>query len=215
MARFFGLMGSLVSIYMIIVFFRIILTWFPGMGQNKVTEIVAKITDPYLDWFRRPGIFRLGNLDLSVLVALGVLSLVNRALVTLAFYGTISIGIILGMILEAIWGAASFIIIFMMVVLVLRLIAHLTSRDSYSTIWRVVETISHPVIYRINRFILRDRIINYAVSNLGMELLKPDQLVRGNIVKEITETMTRKNHINYAFIDEYKLHVTVIDNLQN
>ena len=61
----------------------------------------------------------------------------------------------------------------------------------------------------------RDRIVNYAIEHLGMELLKPDQLASGTIVKEILETTNKRKNINYAFIDDFKLHVTVIDNLHN
>ena len=61
----------------------------------------------------------------------------------------------------------------------------------------------------------RDRIVNYAVANLGMELLKPDQLASGNIVKEILETKSKRKSVNYAFIDDFQLHITVLDNLNN
>jgi len=163
MAQFIGFLGFLVSVYMLIIFVRIILTWFAGMDHGGFQEVLAKITDPYLDWFRRFPALRMGYLDLSPIVALGVLSLVNRVLSTLANYGTISLGIILALILQAAWGAVSFFLGFLIVILILRLIANLL-KQSGNSFWRIIENISQPVIFRINRFIFKNQIINYTTS---------------------------------------------------
>ena len=164
MAQIFGFLASLTSIYMMIVFFRVILSWFSGMGNNRVLEIVSAVTDPYLNWFRRFGALRIGNLDLSVLIALGALSLVNRVFASLAFHGSISIGIVLALILQAVWGAVSFIIGFLIIILALRLIAHLSGQDGYSHFWRIIFTIAQPVMQWINRSVFKDRIINFGTS---------------------------------------------------
>jgi len=164
MAQVFGFLSSLVSIYMMVIFFRIILSWFTGMGHGGFQNILGRITDPYLNWFRRFPILRIGFLDLSPVVALGVLSLVNRIFSTLAFYKTITVGIILALTLQVLWGAVSFFLGFLIIVLVLRLIAYLARSNMYSPFWRIVGTISQPVTYRINRVIFRDRIVNFTTS---------------------------------------------------
>ena len=164
MAQFFGLLGTLTSIYMMIIFFRIILTWFSGMNDSRVLEFVSKITDPYINWFRRFGSFRIANLDLSILIAFGTLSLLNRVFTSLALHVSISIGIILAMILQAAWGIISFIIGFMIVFLILRFIAHLSGQGGYSYFWRIVFTISQPILQWINSILLKDRIINFGAS---------------------------------------------------
>jgi YggT family protein len=148
---------------MLIIFVQIILTWFQGMDQGGFQEVLAKITDPYLDWFRRFPALRIGYMDLSPIVALGVLSLFNRVLNTLAAYGTISIGIILALILQAAWGAVAFFLGFLIIILILRLIAHLAKlgRNSF---WYIIESISQPVLYRINRFIFNNRIVNFTTG---------------------------------------------------
>jgi len=163
MSRIIGALSFLVSIYMLIIFIRIILSWFSGMDQGRVPEILSKVTDPYLDWFRRFPALRIGYLDLSPIVALGVLSLVNRVLGNLAAYGTISIGIILALILQAAWGAVSFFLGFLIIVLILRLIAHLFKLGSNS-FWHIIGSISQPVLYRINRFIFKNRIVNFTTG---------------------------------------------------
>ena len=47
----------------------------------------------------------------------------------------------------------------------------------------------------------RERIINYAQTNLGMELLKPDMIAGGKVIKEIQEDIINNKNIIYSFID--------------
>jgi YggT family protein len=127
-------------------------------------EILCAITDPYLNWFRRiPGL-RVGFLDLSPIVAVAVLSMANRIFATLAFYGTITLGIVLAMILQAIWSAFHFVLLFLIAVLVLRLIAHIGNMNIANPFWRIVDTISRPILYRMSRIFFGRRIIRYLQS---------------------------------------------------
>ena len=164
MAQFMGILSFLVSVYMGIIFIRIVLTWFTGIGQGSLQDILARITDPYLNWFRRFQILRIGYIDLSPIVALGVLSVVNRILGTIAVYNTISLGIILAMVLSIAWGVVSFFLGFLIVILILRLVVHLMRLDAYSPFWRIIDGISRPVLFRINRLFFRDRIIGFTAS---------------------------------------------------
>ena len=164
MAQLFSILSSLVSIYMLIIFIRIVLSWFSGIGRSGFQDILARITDPYLNWFRRFSFLRVGFLDLSPIVALGVLSLVNRILGTLAVYKTITLGIILAMVLQGIWAAVSFFLGFLIVVLILCLVAHLARLNTNGPFWRFVQAISQPVIFKITRIFVKDRILDFTVS---------------------------------------------------
>jgi len=170
-------LSSVLNIYMMIIFIRILLTWFSWTRSGGIQDFLARITDPYLNWFRRFSFLRIGFLDLSPIVALGVLSLVIRILSTMAFYGKISLGIILALIIQAAWGAISFILGFLIIVLIVRLIAILFRLNSDNTFWRIVETLSQPVLYRISRLIFGNRIVNMmtaliiSVSALGITYL--------------------------------------------
>jgi YggT family protein len=87
---------------------------------------------------------------------------VNQIFLTLARYGQIRLGIILAMIVSALWSAASFLLGFITLVLVLRLVAYFLRQDVYhSHFWRIVDTISQPVLYRIKRTLFGPRIVNY------------------------------------------------------
>ena len=159
MRGLFNILGAVISVYMLIIVVRIILTWF--RGSVKIPDFIARITDPYLDWFRQFTFLRVGYLDISPVAALAVLSVLNQIISTLARFGTISLGIILAMILQVIWSALSFFIVFLLIVLILRLFAYLSSQDIYGAFWRVIDTISQPVLYRINQILFKGRIVNY------------------------------------------------------
>ena len=157
----FRFLSFIVNIYMLIIFVRIILTWFTWMQEGGFQQFLAAITDPYLNWFRRFTFLRIGFLDLSPVAALGVLSLLNRVLTTLAFYGKITAGIILALILQAVWSAVSFFLGFIIIILALRLIAFLFRLNTSGAFWRIIDTISRPVLYRIQRIIFSNRVVNY------------------------------------------------------
>jgi len=166
MAQLLNLLSLILNIYMLIIFIRIILTWFPGFGNSGIINFLSGITDPYLNWFRRFTFLRLGFLDLSPIVALGVLALVNRILGMLASYGRISLGVVLVMALQVLWGAVSFILGFLILILILRLMAFLLRQSGANPFWNVIDTISQPVLYRINRVFFRNRIVKHITSLL-------------------------------------------------
>jgi len=152
-------MGSLVNIYSLVIVVRIILSWISWMGDERIFKALAWITDPYLKWFRRFTFLRLGFLDLSPIAALGVLTLISRAFNLLAYSGTITIGIILYMLLQVLWGAVSFLLGFLIIILILRLIAHYTKQNLNNPFWNIVAAISQPVLKKTNQIFFRDQIV--------------------------------------------------------
>jgi YggT family protein len=160
MRAFMNILGGLTSLYMLLIFVRIMLTWFSGVRYGTPVDLLCRITDPYLNWFRRFPL-RFGMLDLSPILALTVLSMANNVFSTLGLYGHITPGIILAMAVSLIWSAAAFILGFFIIVLAFRLIAYLTNRDVYRSFWGIIDTLSQPVLYRINRIIFRNRLVNY------------------------------------------------------
>ena len=163
MSGIMSFLSTLVTIFTFMVFFRIILTWFSWMRGSRLQEILARFTDPYLNWFRRFPL-RAGFLDLSPIIALAFLSLVNRLLITLAHHGTISLGIILSMLLQMVWTIISFLLVLLIIIFVLRFIAYLARFNIYSPFWRIVDAIYHPVSYKINHLIFRNRFMPFVNS---------------------------------------------------
>jgi len=79
---------TLITIYIVLIFIRILMAWFTRIPYNRyldaVLRFVSEVTDPYLNFFRRfiPAV-RLGPgaLDLSPIVGVLVLSIVGGIVV--------------------------------------------------------------------------------------------------------------------------------------
>jgi YggT family protein len=159
-----GLLAMLVGVYSLLVIIRIMLTWFSNAPYGRPVQILAAITDPYLKWWRQKLNLHAGTLDLSPIAAMAALSVVQTICSTMASQGRISMGIILAVCVSALWSAASFILGFCVVVLVLRFIAYMCNSNMYSTFWRIIDSISQPLQYRINRIIFGRRQVRFTTG---------------------------------------------------
>ena len=156
-----GLLTTLLGLYSLVLIIRLILTWFEGTRSSSLTVFLSRITDPYLNWWRRNLNVRIGILDFSPIAAILALSVAQTICSTIARQGRISLGIILAVVISALWSAVSFIVVFCIIVLALRLFAYFTSSNMYGQFWMVVDSISRPLLYRINRIIFGKRIVSY------------------------------------------------------
>lgn len=161
MGYIMNFLSGILGIYTLLIFIRILLTWFPGADFGKPYILLCSLCDPYLDWFRRFRIGRNSPVDFSPILALGFLSLLRGILSAWGTLGRISIAAVLVLLLNALGSIFSWILGFFIVILLLRLIAYLTNRNIYSPLWRFVDLIAQPVMYRIGRIFFPFRIVNY------------------------------------------------------
>jgi len=71
---------SFISIYLALLFIRVLLTWFPNVNwSSQPFAGLSQITDPYLNVFRSI-IPPMGGMDFSPMLAFLVLSLLQRTL---------------------------------------------------------------------------------------------------------------------------------------
>ena len=161
MKAVFGFIAGAIGVYSILIFARILLSWFGSMVSGKPVEILSKITDPYLDWWRKNLKLTIGFLDFSAIAAIVFLSLMQSMFYNLASSEILSVGTMLAVILGAVWSIASFIIGFFMIIIVLRAFAFFTNRNIYSPFWRIVDNIFQPFMYKMNRLIFGNKIGNF------------------------------------------------------
>jgi YggT family protein len=81
---------TLLTIYIVLIFIRILMSWFTRIPYNRyldaVLRFVSEVTDPYLNLFRRIiPMVRIGPgaLDLSPIVGVLVLSIVGGIIINL------------------------------------------------------------------------------------------------------------------------------------
>ena len=72
-------LAKAVSVYLFVLFIRVLVSWFPNMAGNPVIGGAASITDPYLNIFR--GVIPpIGGIDLSAILAFITLNLLESLL---------------------------------------------------------------------------------------------------------------------------------------
>ena len=156
-----SVLAGIISVYMVLIFIRILLTWFPGADFGRPYTFLCGICDPYLNWFRRFRFSRNSPIDFSPIIALAVLSLVHNILLRWGKIGRISIAMVAALLLNALWTVLSWVLGFFIVVLFLRMIAFLINANIYAPFWRFIDFIAQPVMYRISRIFFPTRITGY------------------------------------------------------
>jgi len=160
----FGFLSSVLGIYSLLLVARIILTWFSGNRQSGITQFLSRITDPYINWWRQHFNLRAGFLDLSPIIAISALSVVQRIFSTLAVHGTITLGLVGAIVITALWSIVSFLLGMCVIVLVVRLVGYLMNKEMYGTFWQIVDSISRPLMFRITKIVFRDRSVNFVTG---------------------------------------------------
>ncbi|ALS76818.1 hypothetical protein AUC31_17035 [Planococcus rifietoensis] len=80
-----NLLLSAINIYFYILIISVFMSWVPSIKESAFGQMISRITDPYLDIFRR-FIPPIGMIDISPIVAIFFLSLASQGIITLAEY---------------------------------------------------------------------------------------------------------------------------------
>ncbi len=162
----FRVAGAAVSIYMLLIFVRVLLTWFSGARYGRAYEVLASVTDPYLDWFRRTTPVRFGAFDFSPLVGILALGIVGNVFSRIAISGSITVGYLLAIVLSAVWSVVSFFLLFFLVVAAIRMVGLVANLDEQGRFWSVIEQILNPFLQVVVRPFLRGHFTSYRRSLL-------------------------------------------------
>ena len=116
--------ARLLEIYSFIIWIRIIVSWIrPYPRPGSFTYYMAMIVDPYLSLFRSKTA-RMGMLDFSPVIAVGVLAVVETLLSVYGHYGFLTLGIILANVIYAFWSyGVSIYLFFSIIMLIFKTIA--------------------------------------------------------------------------------------------
>jgi YggT family protein len=186
-------LSAAVIVYIFLCTARVLMSWLPGLDTGRGGEALARVVDPYLDFFRRFKVFSSGAFDFSPIAALALLAVVNELLMTIAYsMGSLSVGLVLGLLVDAAWSAIAFIVSFFAVCAVARMVAYAARWNSLHPLWRVIDSMLNPVLYRINHFIYRGRIVNYLQGLItGFVILLLLRVGGGALVSLVVRSLER------------------------
>lgn len=85
MGQLLGIILTVVNIYSYLLIASILMSWLPNAKESSLGQMLSKVTDPYLDIFRKI-IPPIGMIDFSPIVAIFALNLASNGLVVLFNY---------------------------------------------------------------------------------------------------------------------------------
>ncbi|MDX9809510.1 MAG: YggT family protein [Sphaerochaetaceae bacterium] len=156
------ILAFLLSIYYLLVIIRIFLTWIQlpqvQSGRGPVVELIYKIVDPYLHFFKRFVPVTIGRLDFSPLVALISLNIVQRLLQTYAYTGHMSVGYALALIVRSLWwSAGAYVVGILCIMLAIRLYLCFRRTEHSIQLIAVLDTWLNKILDMVLRYVFRGK----------------------------------------------------------
>lgn len=163
-ATIFKLLGWLISAYSFVCFIRIIMSWMQQFEYTPAGRFLSALCDPYLNRFRGISFMRIGGVDFSPFLALGVLSVLSMSCKNLVYITPLTLGKILAILLRNSWYVFSFIPLILILLLIIRLVYDLFNRYGFSAFWAALDRLINPVLAYVNSLLNRGRTVSYRVS---------------------------------------------------
>ncbi len=147
-----GILSAIINIYTILCVISIILTWFPGAKFTAFGKFLSSICDPYLNLFSKSGKLRIGNIDFSPILAIGILSLLTTILSRITLTGRIFFGGILAAIVSLFWNLGSSLLGILTLIILIRWIVLLVKKGytPYDSGWNNVDAMLQKPVYKIS-----------------------------------------------------------------
>ena len=143
---------QLINVYLFLCFIKILLSWVPSAAYSSFGRMLSSICDPYFYWFRRFRFTRIGMVDFSPVLSLGILSIAAQLITSLLTTGTISLWGLCVSIIELVWSFIGFMLNLLIIFLIIRLGYDLFGSSSSSPFWYNLDRFLSPVIAKVTGF---------------------------------------------------------------
>lgn len=188
-----SILAAALSLYTLLCFIYILMSWFPGARFTKFGHFMSSICEPYMNLFRKMSFLRIGNIDFSPIVSIGILSLASAILAGIQRTGRIFFGGILGTVLNSLWGIASSIMGIFTLLILIRWIVLLINkgRTSYDSGWNQIDMILNKMSYKIAGTFSK-KTMSYQTSLLLSWIILLVSLIVGHILIDILVSLCYK-----------------------
>lgn len=146
---------QLINAYLFLCFIKILLSWVPSAAYSSFGRVLSSICDPYLNWFRRFNFTRIGMVDFSPILSLGILSIVAQLITSILATGTISLWMVFVSIIQLVWSFIGFMLNLLIIFLIIRLGYDIFGSSSSSPFWYNLDRFLSPVIAKVTSFFPR------------------------------------------------------------
>ena len=146
---------QIINVYLFLCFIKILLSWVPSATYSSFGRMLSSICDPYLNWFRRFHFTRIGMVDFSPILSLGLLSIAAQLITSLLATGSISFWGLCVSIIQLIWSFIGFILNLLIIFLIVRLVYDIFGSSNGSSFWYNLDRLLNPVIAKTTVFFPR------------------------------------------------------------
>ncbi len=160
----FKLLAAATGLYWFACLFRVLMAMFMQGRGGKAEETLSKICDPYLGLFRRARWLKAGGMDFSPVFALIILSFAFTFFQLAQAYSYLTLGILLGTLIQLVGSGLVYIAGFFAVMIGLRLVIFLIRPRLESVAIGFVSRMIDPIAHGLTTLIFRNRLVRYSVS---------------------------------------------------
>jgi YggT family protein len=150
-----NLVRLLFSIYIILIFVRVLFAWLRPNMFNPIVRFVYTLTNPYLRLFAGIRFLRIGAFDLTPILAFYLLYLLMELSYKVLLTGYFSWMLLLSLVVELLFRFAFFILFVFVVATGLRFLFELIGRRVNNVIVSIVYSLSEPAVKPFRKLLSR------------------------------------------------------------
>lgn len=152
------------SLYTMLIVVDIILKWIYTGEKGRGTRMISQITDPFLNFFRRFRISRIGYIDISPLLAVLTLSIINQILGRIREMGNITFWAVIAIIISSIWNVIMTLLLAVLVVAVVRYLFLMFTTNKMNSFVNACDPFFIPLSSRVASVFIKNASSSYQLN---------------------------------------------------
>ncbi len=156
----------LFSIYILLIFVRVILAWLRPNMFNPIVRFVYASTDPYLRLFAGLRILRISSIDFTPILAFYFLYLMQELSYKVLLTGYFSLELLLSLVIVPLFRFIYFILFIFIITVGLRLVFELIGRRINNTFVTIVYSLSEPAVRPVRNLLNLNRDLVFDIPSL-------------------------------------------------
>ena len=152
------------SLYTMLIVVDIILKWIYSGPKGRGTMMISQLTDPFLNFFKRFRISRIGYIDISPLLAVLTLSIINQILGRIRELGSITFWAIIAIIISSIWNVIMTLLLAVLVVAVVRYLFLMFTTNKMNSFANACDAFFIPLSSRIASVFIKNASSSYQLN---------------------------------------------------
>ncbi len=141
------------SIYIMLIFIRVLFAWLRPNMFNPIVRFIYSLTDPYLKLFAGIRFLRVGSLDLTPILAFYLLYLLQELSYKVILTGYFSLELLFSLMIVLLFRFVYFILIIFVVAVGLRFILEIIGTRAQGVFAAIVYSLSEPAVKPVRRLL--------------------------------------------------------------